>query len=179
MTRLMLLLGLLAAGVATAAEPSFWQQLTPEQRKAAGVEQLTPEQQAALDAAAALFAREGARREVEVVKAQAQTEKLAAVQHAKEEAKAEHKKQTIASAGLAVREEDETIRTRIAGDFRGWTGKSVFTLENGQVWQQTDKEDRFFPKMVNPEVTLTPHRLFGWKMTLVSGGLGIYVKRVK
>lgn len=186
MTRMMLLLGLLTASVA-AAEPSFWQQMTPEQRRAAGVDRLTPEQQAALDAAAAQFAREGARQEVEVVKAQAQTEKLAAVQQAKAlakeearaEVKAERKKQAAANAGLAVREDDEAIRTRIVGDFRGWTGRSVFTLENGQVWQQTDKEDRAFPKMANPEVELVPHRLFGWKMTLVAEGLSIYVKRVK
>lgn len=183
---MMLLLGLLTASVA-AAEPSFWQQMTPEQRRAAGVDRLTPEQQAALDAAAAQFVREGARQEVEVAKAQAQTEKLAAVQQAKAlakeearaEVKAERKKQAAANAGLAVREDDEAIRTRIVGDFRGWTGRSVFTLENGQVWQQTDKEDRAFPKMVNPEVELVPHRLFGWKMTLVAEGLSIYVKRVK
>jgi 8-oxo-dGTP pyrophosphatase MutT (NUDIX family) len=182
MIRRILFFGLLTVGVA-AAEPSFWRQLTPEQRKAAGIDQLTPAQQAALDAAAAQFAREGARREVEVAQAQAQTEKLAAVRQAKEEArievKAERKRQAVANAGFAVREDDEAIRTRIIGDFRGWTGKTVFTLENGQVWQQTDKEDRAFPKLVNPEVELTPHRLFGWKMTLVAEGLGIRVKRVK
>ncbi|MCD9086826.1 hypothetical protein [Stenotrophomonas sp. SY1] len=30
------------------------------------------------------------------------------------------------------------IETRIAGDFDGWEGNSAFTMENGQVWQQTD-----------------------------------------
>ena len=40
---------LLAMAMTTtgAAEAGFWRQLTPEERRAAGVEQLTPEQQAA------------------------------------------------------------------------------------------------------------------------------------
>ena len=173
------------------------------------MEQITPEQQAALDAMVGRYAREGARQQVEVVKAQvaeqsrqeveavksqAAAEKAEAVRRAreedkveaavaakraKEEAKAEQQRRKIAEAGLAVRSDDEVIHTRIAGDFRGWEGASVFNMENGQVWQQTDKESRFFPKIVNPEVKLTPSQLFGWKMELVKEGLWIRVKRVK
>jgi hypothetical protein len=55
-----LLLGMLMTTVG-AAETGFWGQLTPEERRAAGVEQLTPEQQAALDALAGRYAREGVR----------------------------------------------------------------------------------------------------------------------
>ncbi len=32
--------------------------------------------------------------------------------------------------------EQEGIRTRIVGEFRGWDGDTVFRLENGQVWRQ-------------------------------------------
>lgn len=171
MMRLTFILAFLAtAGMA--GTPSFWQQMTPEQRKAAGVDQLTAAQQAALDAAASDFAREGARKNIETAIARAREE-------AKAEVAAEQKKQKVANAGLAVRDDDESIRTRIAGDFRGWTGNTVFKLENGQVWQQTDKQDRFFPKMVNPDVELTPNKLFGWKLTLLAEGLSIRVKRVQ
>lgn len=78
---------------------------------------------------------------------------------AKAEVVVESRKQKIANAGLAARDDDETICTCIVGDFRGWTRRTVFTLENGQVWQQTDKEDRFFPKQVNPAVELIPSKL--------------------
>src|SRR5690606_12404772 len=28
-----------------------------------------------------------------------------------------------------------TVRSRLIGEFRGWSGKTTFQLENGQVWQ--------------------------------------------
>lgn len=172
---------LLGGGRALAAE-NFWAQLTPEERVAAGLAELTPAQRAALDGLAERYAKEGARREVEVVKAASQKEVAEAARLAREQAKtevkAEVRQQKLANAGLAARDDDETIRTRIAGDFRGWTGSSTFQLENGQTWQQTDRENRFFPKMVNPEVELVPSKLTGWKMKLVSEGLWVRVKRI-
>lgn len=194
---------------ANAADPSFWSQLTPEERKAAGVDQLTPEQQAALDQLAQRFTHEGARKEVEVVKAQAKVdtaeavkrahdeaiaERAAAIKQAKEEAKAEAKeaarkarddakeearKKKIANAGLAARDDDEVIKTRILGRFRGWDGHTTFTLENGQVWQQSNPDMKFFPGLVDPEVELIPGGWAGWKLMVVSEGLWCKVKRVQ
>lgn len=178
------LLGLCLAltGAAPAAD-KFWQQLTPTERAAAGLDQLTPAQQAALDQLADRYAKEGARHAVEAVQAEAKVAVVVAVKQAREEAKAEVKaevrKQKIENAGLAARDDDEIIRTRISGDFRGWTGHTTFPLENGQVWQQTDKENRFFPRMTGPEVELVPSKWAGWKMTIVQEGLWVKVKRVK
>lgn len=166
------------AGAAPAAD-KFWQQLTPTERAAAGLDQLTSAQQAALDQLADRFAKEGARHAVEAVQAEAKAVVVAAVKQAREEAKAEVRQQKIENAGLAARDDDEIIRTRISGDFRGWTGTTTFPLENGQVWQQTDKENRFFPKMTGPEVELVPSKWSGWKMTIVKEGLWVKVKRVK
>ncbi|MBI2813262.1 MAG: hypothetical protein HYX71_03150 [Opitutae bacterium] len=175
-------LGLALVGAAPAAD-KFWQQLTAEERARAGLDQLTPGQQAALDELAGRFAREGARHQVAAAQAQAKAEAIAAVQQAREQARADAKsearRQKVENAGLAARDDDETIRTRISGDFRGWTGHTAFPLENGQVWQQTDKESRFFPKMVNPEVELVPSKWGGWKLTVVKEGLWVKVKRIK
>ena len=177
-----LLAVLLSAGAAPAAD-KFWQQLTPAERAAAGLDHLTPEQKAALDGLAERYAQEGARRAAEIVQAENKAATVAAVQQAREaariEAKAEARRKKIADAGLAAREDDETIRTRISGEFRGWTGHTTFQLENGQVWQQADKENRFFPKMVEPEVELAPSKWSGWKMTIVQEGLWVKVKRIK
>lgn len=187
MKRLSLLGLCLALAGAVPAADKFWQQLTPAERAAAGLEQLTPEQQGALDRLAERYAQEGARRAAEIVQAEAKAATVAAVQQAREaarieakaESKAEARRQKIADAGLAAREDDEIIRTRISGEFRGWTGHTTFRLENGQVWQQADKENRFFPKMVDPEVELAPSKWAGWKMTLVQEGLWVKVKRIK
>jgi hypothetical protein len=32
----------------------------------------------------------------------------------------------------------EVVESRIEGDFEGWEGDTIFKLDNGQVWQQTD-----------------------------------------
>jgi hypothetical protein len=35
-------------------------------------------------------------------------------------------------------EKAEVFETRLQGRFKGWSGKTVFTLENGQRWQQVN-----------------------------------------
>ena len=170
MKRLAIILFTVALGTRVLAADEFWQHLTPAERVAAGLDQLTPEQQVGLDQLATRFAKEGARQAVEVAKVQAREEARATAQGKKK-----------ATIGLAPREDDETevVHSRISGDFRGWTGHTVFTLKNGQVWQQEQKESRFFPKMVDPEVEIRPSHFGGWKMTLLREGLWIRVKRIR
>lgn len=162
---------------------TFWERLTPEERKAAGLSELSPEQRAALDAAAERIVREGVRQAVDVAKTEVDETVRRAQEKARAEARAEVqaevRQQRLADAGLPVRANDEAIQTRILGDFRGWSGNTVFQLENGQTWQQTDRENRFFPKQVNPEVELIPSQWAGWKLCLVREGLWIRVKRLK
>ena len=174
MNRILAVVFLLAFAGRVMAADEFWQQLTPEERAAAGLEQLTPGQRAVLDKLAARYAKEGARRAVEVAKEKARDEGRA-------EARAAEQEKKKAGIGLAPREDDETevVLTRISGEFRGWNGHTSFTFENGQVWQQADSEKRFFPKMTDPEVEIRPSRLGGWKMTLLREGLWIRVKRVR
>ena len=151
------------------------------------MDQLTPEQQAALDQAAARFAREGARRQVEEVKAEARAEaqeaaRLAAQQardEARAEANEEARRKKAAGAGLAAREDDEVIHTRILGRFKGWEGHTVFRLENGQVWQQSNPDLKFFPDLVDPDIDLVPHGWAGWRLVVVKEGLWCKVKRIQ
>jgi hypothetical protein len=156
------------------AAEDFWQHLTPDERKAAGYDQLNAEQRALIDRLARRFAETKANQAIPVVAEKAREEGRA-------EARAAALERKKANIGLAPREDDETevIRTRISGEFRGWTGRTRFTLANDQVWQQDQTESRFFPLMVNPEVEIRPSRLGGWKMTLLKEGLWIRVKRVR
>lgn len=158
---------LLGGGRALAAD-GFWSQLTSEERAAAGLEQLTPEQRAALDELAVRFAREGARRARE----EARTEAAAQV---REEARAEAR----ARIGLTPPENEQIIRTRIKGTFKGWSRHQLFLLENGQRWKVVDNESRWFPTMTDPEVQIEPGILGSWKLRLVSEGLWVRVRRVE
>jgi len=163
-----------ALTIPVAAADDFWRQLTPDERKAAGYDQLSDEQRALIDRLARRFAERQANQAIPVITGKAREEGRA-------EARAEAQEKKKTSIGLAPREDDETevIRTRISGEFRGWTGRTRFTLANDQVWQQDQSESRFFPLMVDPEVEIRPSRLGGWKMTLVKEGLWIRVKRVR
>lgn len=158
---------------ATLFAGDFWQQLTPEEREAAGYDQLSPEQRATVEKLAIRFAEQRAKPAISAAQEKAREEG-----RAQAEAKALEKKR--ASIGLAPREDDETevVRTRILGQFRGWTGHTTFKLANDQVWQQDQPENRFFPLMMDPEVEIRPSRFGGWKMTLLKEGLWIRVKRI-
>ena len=148
-----------------AADVSFWQQLAPEERRAAGVDQLTPAQQAVLDQLAGRFVREGARQVREEVKRELKTE-----QKVHEEAK----------LGLPAEYKDATIRGRILGKFNGWSGATVFQLNNGQTWVQTDgSANLWIPTVENPEVEIRSSKIGGWKLYLVESGFWLRVRRVK
>jgi hypothetical protein len=67
--------------------------------------------------------------------------------------------------------------TTVSGSFRGWSGRTVFTLANGQVWQQR-LPGKYFYKAENPEVILIRGR-FGYYLQLVASGRQIAVKRLK
>jgi hypothetical protein len=60
----------------------------------------------------------------------------------------------------------EEIESIIPGEFRGWTGKTVFRLANGQVWEQKSG-GKFVTKKQNPVVVIK------------KGAFGAYYLRVK
>ena len=81
-----------------------------------------------------------------------------------------------APAGAAyappVREEDRigfydapetrSVVSRIAGPFTGWSGKTKFVLENGQVWQQVEQASLKGVNVDSPAVTIEPAFLGSW-----------------
>jgi hypothetical protein len=76
----------------------------------------------------------------------------------------------------AERHEPERVETRILGSFTGWTGNTVFKLENGQVWKQADSST-YETKLENPQVVIK--RLgFGYLLTLSGHGATVFVTRV-
>ncbi len=161
----------------------FVEQLTPEERRAAGIDQMSPAQQAALDRLAERYAREGAREVSEEAKQeirrQAKAEVRAEVRaEVKEEVKAEAAAKAVAEAGRPVAAETVAIRSRIVGRFNGWSGSTVFRLENGQTWMQTDSTDSYWvPAVENPEVEIRPSRMGGWKLYLLGTSAWVRVRR--
>lgn len=81
----------------------------------------------------------------------------------------------------AVREveKDFVLEARLVGGFSGWTGETLFTLDNGQVWQQRLSGRYPYRGPANPEVRIEKNWLGFYKMTLVDTGKSVGVSRRK
>jgi hypothetical protein len=75
--------------------------------------------------------------------------------------------------------ERDTIEGHIAGTFTGWRGKTVFTLDNGQEWQQAESGAYDAGKFKEPKVKIKPMLLGSWLMYVDGCGCSVRVKRIK
>lgn len=81
-------------------------------------------------------------------------------------------------APLTPRSEESEINTRILPHFSGWTGRTIFTMDNGQVWQQRMDGNYAF-KGADTRVVITRGTFGLDRMRLVESGRWIGVKRIK
>ena len=58
----------------------------------------------------------------------------------------------------------EPVDAHIVGQFTGWYGQTVFTLDNGQQWQQAESASYQCGKFENPKVTIKPTLMGSWLM---------------
>ena len=58
----------------------------------------------------------------------------------------------------------EAFDAHIVGQFTGWYGQTVFTLDNGQQWQQAESGSYQCGKFDNPKVTIKPMLMGSWLM---------------
>ena len=85
-----------------------------------------------------------------------------------------------AKEGKVKRNEPEVIQSSIVGTFRGYDGRTTFTLENGTVWRQSQQVSRAYPPIDSPPVLVIKgtSMLAGYRMYIAGGG-NIRVSRVK
>lgn len=74
-------------------------------------------------------------------------------------------------------EGQQSISSRIDGEFRGWDGDTIFKLENGQVWKQTNPGSVYY-RANRPKVTIT-REFFGFRMEVEGLNKRVQVKRIK
>ncbi len=70
---------------------------------------------------------------------------------------------TVKQAGEKP-EKAEPLESRLIGDFRGWGGKTVFTLENGSRWIQQNPSESYpyAPALHSPKVKIMPAAMGGF-----------------
>jgi hypothetical protein len=64
----------------------------------------------------------------------------------------------------------EVIQSKIVGPFTGYNGRTIFTLENGQRWAQSQRDSAYYPKIDSPPVIIVKAG-FGYKMYIAGGGV--------
>ncbi len=81
--------------------------------------------------------------------------------------------------GLIIRDERDSIQSKILGEFKGWDGYTKFELENGQVWQQSSA-GVLRVKINNPTITIKRSRVSDTYMLRVEGlNSSVRVKRIE
>lgn len=73
----------------------------------------------------------------------------------------------------------DPVLTRIAGNFRGWRGKTQFRLENGQIWQQDDDSTYVGVNFESPTVKIYPGMLGSFWMEVENVRPRVRVKPLK
>src|SRR5213078_4323894 len=132
-----------AAEPEPASFPGVQKAMTPEQYEAAGLSKLDPAERAKLD------------------------------EFIKNYVAVSNEKVATTAVDKAIKEkkvsEPEVIQSRIVGPFTGYTGRTVFTLENGQRWAQSQYDSAYFPKIDSPPVVIVKAG-FGYRMHIAGGG---------
>ena len=159
MKRSVLVLCVLAASLVSlpAAEPEnpefpgIQKAMTPEQYEAAGLSKLDPAERAKLD------------------------------EFIKNYVAVSNEKVATSAVDKAVKENKvsapEIINSRIVGPFTGYNGRTIFTLENGQRWAQSQRDSAYYPKMESPGVIIVK-KGFGYRM-YIAGATDISVTLVR
>ncbi len=70
-----------------------------------------------------------------------------------------------------------TIESAITGEVHGWSGDTIFKLDNGQIWQQAEYDYTYFYEY-HPDVTIY-QTSSGCKMKVEDEDETIIVKRIK
>ena len=74
-------------------------------------------------------------------------------------------------------EKEEPLESRLVGDFDGWHGRSVFSLENGTRWVQQNRTDNYIyaPVLHSPKVKITPAAIKGFWLEIEGVNLSVRV----
>lgn len=188
-------------GVVGQAEPaaSLRSVLTPEEFSRAGLDKLTPEELSFLSERL-LGSRDAAATEASAPQAaEAQPAPAAPGVLAPVPAPAAPAAAPVAAAPSVTAAEGESafgheeklrravererriptsIESTVAGAFRGWSGRTVFTLANGQVWQQVD-DATFSVRLQDPRVTIEKGAMGAFYLSVEGYGSRVRVRRIK
>lgn len=159
--------------------------MSPEERQKSGVDTLTAEQRQFLSE---WLLENYTRNPAKVVSSPATAPDTSPQQAASNEATADTIEAEIdrrVAARLADNRasekkpaSDSSFEARLTGNFTGWSGKTVFRLDDGQVWRQRSAAN-YRHRGTDVRVKFKKNWMGGWEMTVVSSGKTVLVSKVK
>lgn len=136
-------------------------QMTTEEFKAAGLEKLSAQELAALNA---------------WLQGKVQQAATSAIEQAREEGRQEV---IVKNRGFFDFGSNEPITSTLAGEFAGFGKGRQYTLENGQVWDQTDDARVSGVRKQSPKVKITPGLMGVWYLQVEGVNTRAKVRRSK
>jgi hypothetical protein len=92
-------------------------------------------------------------------------------------------REVVTSTGKPVFDSDQgqrqIVEAHIDGRFSGWFGKTVFKLDNGQEWTQTESGQFSNGGYDHPKVRVKPMMMGSWLMYVEPCGCSVRVERTK
>lgn len=79
---------------------------------------------------------------------------------------------TVSNKSIPVRKVTSVIESQIKGKFEGWNGKSIYELQNGQVWQQTMYKYEY--KYAYMPEAIVYEAIDGYRMSVAGTSAGVH-----
>jgi len=147
------------------APADLQQQMTETEFKAAGLDKLTPAELSALNA---------------WLQRKVSSETAVAVEQVREQAKEEGRKEVVdKNRGFFHFGSNDPIDSSLVGEFSGFAKGKRYTLENGQVWQQTDDARLAGVRRSSPKVSIKPGLMGAWYLRIDGFNTSAKVQRIE
>ncbi|MGH6628780.1 MAG: hypothetical protein ACREB3_03510 [Burkholderiales bacterium] len=168
MKRLLLALGVTGLAVTARAESEFLRDITPEEYTAAGLHKQTPDELAKLVTLVQRFKSS----ELALVRQEAATrlaaaETKAAAGQPADKNKPGWLKSLLSASPGGDAPPPEAMESHIVGELEGWDFRTVFRLENGQIWKPAGSDNySHWRTLKSPKVRIYPAKLGGYWMEI-------------
>lgn len=74
---------------------------------------------------------------------------------------------------------ENDVVSKIRGPFKGWDGETVFELENGMIWKQTEGSTFSIAEVDNPTVIIERGVFNVWRLRVEGYNKNVKVKRIQ
>lgn len=161
----------------------FSKTLTPEKLQVSGLTKLTPEELFQLETLIEAYKTGAVEKAVETIPTPTAAAPAAA--------KAPPEKSgilpdwvgaliTLKRAENQPSTKSQSMESRITGEFQGWSGRTQFKLENGQIWTQVNTDSYgYTPPLKSPKVKIFPAAFGTFWLEIEGVGQRCRVKPVK